>query len=80
LAVSKLNRKLLLPIAALIALIAKEIGGIELSDAQVNVLVEGILGVAAFIGLFMNPKASPARPKEPSISNQNLDRGGDSNE
>ena len=75
-----MNQKLLLPIAALIALIAKEIGGIELSDAHVNVLVEGILGVAAFIGLFMNPKASPARPKAPDISNHNLDRGGDSHE
>ena len=72
-----MNRKLLLPIAALIALIAKEIGGIELSDAQINVLVEGILGVAAFIGLFMNPKASPARSKAPDISNHHLDRGGE---
>ena len=72
-----MNRKLILPIVAMIALLAKEIGGIELDDAQINVLVEGILGVAAFIGLFMNPKASPARPKEPRISNHHLDRGGE---
>lgn len=76
-----MNRKLLLPIVALIALMVKEIGGIELSDAQINVLVEGILGVAAFIGLFMNPKkqASPT-PSEVEHIQQNNGGGGASHE
>ena len=72
-----MNRKLLIPIAAMVALLVKEIAGVELTNAQINVLVEGALGVAAFIGLFMNPKAAPAQPKEKDISNHSIDGGGE---
>jgi hypothetical protein len=51
-----MNRKLLLPIFALICLLGKELGGFELDNQQVDVLVEGILAIATATGLFMNPK------------------------
>ena len=51
-----MNRKLILPIVALIALSVKQIGGIELEQEQIDVIVEGILAIATLSGIFMNPK------------------------
>ena len=51
-----MNRKILLPIAALICLLAKELGGVELDNQQVDVLIEGILAIATLVGIFMTPK------------------------
>ena len=51
-----MNRKLLLPIVALICLLAKELGGVELDNQQIDVLTEGILAVAILTGFWMNPK------------------------
>jgi uncharacterized membrane protein len=80
LAVSKLNRKILIPAVALIALMVKEIGGIELSDAQINVIVEGILGVTAIVGIFMNPKAPPSPTDAEQEHASTLSRGVDADE
>ncbi len=51
-----MNRKILFPTVALIALLVKQISGIELDNVQIDVIVEGILGVSAIVGIFMNPK------------------------
>lgn len=51
-----MNRKILLPTVALFALVVKQISGTELDNVQIDIIVEGILGVAAIIGIFMNPK------------------------
>lgn len=76
-----MNRKILIPAVALIALLLKEVGDINLSDAQINVIVEGLLGVTAIVGIFMNPKKgdSPAPTNTVKVP-PNDDGGGDSNE
>lgn len=51
-----MNRKLLLPIVALICLLSKELGGVEFDNQQIDILIEGILAIATLIGIFMNPK------------------------
>lgn len=51
-----MNRKILLPFVSLIALLVKQVSGVELNNEQTDIIVEGILGVAAIIGIFMNPK------------------------
>jgi uncharacterized membrane protein len=71
-----MNRKLLIPVFAVLALLLKEIGGIHLDDSQIDIMIEGILGVTAIVGIFMNPKKSPSRPKEKDISNHHIDGGG----
>ena len=51
-----MNRNIIIPVVALLVLIAKQISGVELNDVQVDIIVEGVLGIAAIIGIFMNPK------------------------
>lgn len=52
-----MNKKLLLPIVALIVLLSKELSGIEFNNQQIDILTEGILAITTAIGLFMNPKS-----------------------
>jgi uncharacterized membrane protein len=51
-----MNKALILPIASLIALTAKQIMGIELETQQIDVITEGILAISVLIGIFTNPK------------------------
>jgi uncharacterized membrane protein len=50
------NRNIIIPTVALLALVVKQISGVELDNVQIDIIVEGILGVAAIIGIFTNPK------------------------
>jgi uncharacterized membrane protein len=50
-----MNRKLLFPIVALVALMVKEFTGIELAEQQIDVIIEGILAIAVLSGVFMTP-------------------------
>ncbi len=51
-----MNRKLLIPIVALIALMVKEFTGTELGEQQIDIIVEGVLAIATLSGIFMTPK------------------------
>jgi uncharacterized membrane protein len=51
-----MNRQLLIPIVALICLLAKEIGGFELDNEQIDVLTEGVLALWILVGFFLSPK------------------------
>jgi hypothetical protein len=51
-----MNRKILLPVVALICLLTKELIGVEFDNAQIDILTEGVLAIATLTGIFMNPK------------------------
>jgi hypothetical protein len=54
--VVNLNKALIYPIVALVALLVKLVFNIELRDEQVDVIIEGILSIAILTGFWMNPK------------------------
>lgn len=60
-----MNKNLITPIVALIALLAKQVFGFELSNAAADALTDGILAIITLVGIFMSPtKAdSPTRSK-----------------
>lgn len=51
-----MNRTILLPIIALLALFAQRLFHIEWSDQDMQIISDGLLSIAAMIGIFMNPK------------------------
>lgn len=51
-----MNRKLLLPIIALVVLMLKQFAGVEFDSQQIDVLVEGFLAISILTGFAMNPK------------------------
>lgn len=51
-----MNKALIYPIVALVALLVKLVFNIELRDEQVDVIIEGILSIAILTGFWMNPK------------------------
>lgn len=51
-----MNKALLIPIIALLALIAKQAFGYELSQVEIDIVIEGVLSIVTLVGLFMNPK------------------------
>jgi uncharacterized membrane protein len=54
--VVNLNRALIYPIIALVALLVKLVFNIELRDEQIDVIIEAILSIAILTGFWMNPK------------------------
>ncbi len=54
--VGNLNKALIYPIIALVALLVKLLFNIELRDEEVDIIIEGILAVAIMVGIFTNPK------------------------
>jgi len=51
-----MNRTILIPVIALLALIIKEVSGVELDSLKIDIIIEGILGLVGIVGIFMNPK------------------------
>lgn len=51
-----MNKALILPIVALLALAMKQISGYEYSQTEVDIIVEGILAITTLIGIFMTPQ------------------------
>jgi uncharacterized membrane protein len=51
----KINKAIILPVLAGVALIGKKLFGIEVSDAELNVLTDAILGAVTLVGIFMKP-------------------------
>lgn len=50
------NRNLIIPIAALIALYCKSVAGIDIPDDTANIITDAALSILALIGIFTNPK------------------------
>ena len=53
--VAAVNKKLITPIVALIALLAKQVFGFELDNAGVDALTDGVLAIITLVGIFMHP-------------------------
>jgi uncharacterized membrane protein len=53
--VAEVNKNLITPIVALIALLAKQVFGFELDNAGVDALTEGVLAIITLVGIFMHP-------------------------
>lgn len=51
-----MNRALLIPIVALLALTIKHLFNVELSQTDMDTIVEGLLAVLSLVGIFMHPK------------------------
>lgn len=51
-----MNKALIIPVVALVALMVKQLSGVELQEEQIDIIVEGILAIATLSGIFMNPK------------------------
>lgn len=51
-----MNKALLLPIVALLALTLKQIFNIELSESDTDTIVDGVLALCTLAGIFMQPK------------------------
>ena len=49
------NKNLITPIVALIALLAKQVFGFELDNAGVDALTDGVLAIITLVGIFMHP-------------------------
>lgn len=60
-----MNKNLITPIVALIALLAKQVFDFELSNDAADALTDGILAIITLVGIFMNPTKgdSPSRSK-----------------
>ncbi len=53
--VAAVNKNLITPIVALIALLAKQVFGFELDNAGVDALTDGVLAIITLVGIFMHP-------------------------
>lgn len=51
-----MNKALILPILALVALFSQRLLNIEWTHEDLQVINDGILALTALIGIFMNPK------------------------
>lgn len=51
-----MNKALLIPIVALLALTVKHLFNVELSQSEMDTIVEGTLAVLTLVGMFMHPK------------------------
>lgn len=52
----KVNKQIIVPIAALVSLILKSNFGIVLSDGDMDTVVNGVLAIVGLFGVFMHPK------------------------
>lgn len=51
-----MNKNLLVPIIALFGLTIKNVFHIELSQADIDIIVDGVLSIITLYGIFMHPK------------------------
>lgn len=51
----KFNKKLLLPILTVIALLVKQVFKIDIPDAAIDIFADVIMYLVALVGLFMHP-------------------------
>lgn len=53
---NQINKAILVPLFALVALILKANFGIKLSDSDLNTVIDGTLVLIGIAGVFMHPK------------------------
>lgn len=51
----KINPKIILPIVALIVMIAQEATGLKFDQTELQIINDGILSIIALSGIFTNP-------------------------
>ena len=59
-----LNKAIIIPIVALIALIIKSAFGVELGTEAQDVIADGILGIITLVGIFLHPKKKTVKDKK----------------
>lgn len=50
-----MNKALIIPVVALIALFVKHSFGIAIPQEELDIIADGILSIASLIGIFMHP-------------------------
>lgn len=58
---TKINKALIVPVLALIALIIKQVYNINVSETYINEGADVVLGIISAIGFFMHPKSKVAQ-------------------
>lgn len=53
---TKINKALLLPLLAAIALFVKQVWGFPIEDEYIDLAAEVIMYIVMIVGIFMNPK------------------------
>lgn len=56
LVVIKVNKQLIIPIVALVVLVAKQGFGYEMPDETTNLITDAVLAIITLAGIFMHPK------------------------
>jgi uncharacterized membrane protein len=62
--VTVINRAIILPIIAGIALVIKLIFGLEIDQHAQDVLADAVLAIISVIGIFMQPKKKTIKKKQ----------------
>ena len=62
--ITVINRAIILPIIAGIALIIKLIFGLEIDQHSQDVLADAVLAIVSVIGIFMHPKKKTIKKKQ----------------
>jgi uncharacterized membrane protein len=62
--ITVINRAIILPIIAGIALIIKLIFGLEIDQHAQDVLADAVLAIVSVIGIFMQPKKKTIKKKQ----------------
>jgi uncharacterized membrane protein len=62
--ITVINRAIILPIVAGIALIIKLVFGLELDQHQQDILADAILALVTLIGVFVHPKKKTVKKKQ----------------
>lgn len=52
----KMNRAIIIPIIALVALFLQRMFGVEWSDQDMQTINDGVLSITILLGILMNPK------------------------
>lgn len=64
----QINKALLVPVIALIALLIKQVAHIEIGHEQMDVIIDGILAVITLVGMVMQPHKTVPAPPPPAPS------------
>jgi uncharacterized membrane protein len=62
--VTVINKAIIIPIVALIALILKSAFGVELGTEAQDIIADGILGIITLVGIFLHPKKKTVKDKK----------------
>ena len=62
--VTVINKAIIIPIVALIALIIKAVFGVELGTEALDVIADGILGIITLVGILTHPKKKTIKKKQ----------------